>query len=109
MKRMIMAAFVLTATMGLGSAAMASDGAGVFKAKCQACHGAEGKGTPMAPAFAGSEYIASSDEAAIAETITKGRNGAQKHYKNFAMGMPPQKLSETELSAVIDYLKSLAK
>lgn len=109
MKRMIMGAFVLAATIGFASAAMASDGAAVYKAKCVACHGAEGKGTPMAPGLAGSEYIASTDDAAIAEVITKGRNGAEKHYKTFAMGMPPQKLDEGDLNALVEYLKTLSK
>lgn len=109
MKRVIISAFIFAAAIGLAAAAMASNGADVYKSKCVACHGADGKGTPMAPAFAGSEYIASTDAAAIAEVITKGRNGAEKHYKNFAMGMPPQKLDEADLNALVDYLKTLSK
>ena len=109
MKRTILSAFVLAATIGFAASAMAADGAAIYKAKCVACHGAEGKGTPMGPGFAGSEYIASTDAAAIAEVITKGRNGAQKNYKNFAMGMPPQKLAEADLNALVEYLKTLSK
>ena len=109
MKRIILSAFVLAATIGFAASAMAADGAAIYKAKCVACHGAEGKGTPMAPGFAGSEFIASTDAAVIAEVITKGRNGAEKHYKNFAMGMPPQKLDEADLNALVEYLKTLSK
>ena len=109
MKRTILSVFVLAATIGFAASAMAADGAAIYKAKCVACHGAEGKGTPMGPGFAGSEFIASTDAAVIAEVITKGRNGAEKHYKNFAMGMPPQKLAEADLNALVDYLKTLSK
>ena len=109
MKRTILSAFVLAATIGFAASAMASDGAAIYKAKCVACHGAEGKGTPMGPGFAESEFIASTDAAVIAEVITKGRNGAEKHYKNFAMGMPPQKLDEADLNALVEYLKTLSK
>ena len=109
MKRIILSAFVLAATIGFAASAMAADGAAIYKAKCVACHGAEGKGTPMGPGFAESEFIASTDAAVIAEVITKGRNGAEKHYKNFAMGMPPQKLDEADLNALVEYLKTLSK
>ena len=33
---------VLVATLALASSAFAADGAGVFKAKCAMCHGADG-------------------------------------------------------------------
>lgn len=109
MKRLIMGTFIFAASIGFAASSMAADGATIFKAKCVACHGPEGKGTPMAPAFAGNEFIASASADDISAVILKGRNGAEKKYKNFAMGMPPQKLEQADVDAVIEYLKSLSK
>lgn len=109
MKRMIMGAFIFAASIGFAASSMAADGAAVYKAKCMACHGPDGKGTPMAPAFAGNEFIASSSADDISTVILKGRGGAAKKYKKFAMGMPPQKLEKGEVDAIIEHLKSLAK
>lgn len=107
MKRMIAAALTVLA---LGSWNMAfADGAALYKAKCQPCHGVDGKGTAMAPAFAGSEYIKTSDSEQITDVIVKGRQGADKKYKQFAIGMPAQKLTDSEAKDVVAYLKSLAK
>ena len=101
---------VMALSLAYAGSAIASDGAAIFKSKCLACHGPDGKGTAMAPAFQGSDYIKSSDAAEIAKTIKDGRSGAAKKYKNFALSMPAQKgnLSEADISAVIEYLKSVA-
>ncbi|MBZ0220738.1 MAG: cytochrome c [Candidatus Methylomirabilis sp.] len=88
--------------------AIAADGAAIYKAKCVACHGADGQGTAMAPGFKGSEWVKSTADADIATVITNGREGAAKAYKNFAMGMPKQKLSDDEVKAVVEHLKGLA-
>lgn len=95
--------------MAFAGSALAADGASIFKSKCLACHGPDGKGTAMAPAFAGNDFIKNSSEDEIKHVIKSGRAGAAKKYKNFALSMPPQSLSDAEISAVITYLKSLAK
>ena len=41
----------------------------------------------------------------IAATITKGREGAAKKYKDLPSPMPPQSMSDTRLQGVIAYLK----
>lgn len=88
--------------------AIAADGAALYKTKCAACHGADGQGTAMAPAFKASEWVKATADAEIATVITGGREGAAKKYKNFAMGMPKQKLADDEVSAVVAHLKALA-
>lgn len=108
MKRTLLSALLFVTCIGVAGAAMAADGAAIYKAKCVACHGPEGKGSPMAPGFKGNKYITSSSDADITDVILKGRAGAAKKYKNMAMAMPPQKLSDAEVSAVVAYLKSLA-
>lgn len=107
MKRMIAAAMMVLA-LGSWNMAMA-DGAALYKAKCQPCHGVEGKGTAMAPAFAGSEYMKTATDEQITDAILKGRQGAEKKYKQFAIGMPAQKMTADEARDVVAYLKSLSK
>lgn len=89
--------------------ALAADGAAIFKAKCVACHGNDGAGTAMAPAFKGNAFIKDSKAEDIAAVVKNGREGAAKKYKNFALAMPKQTLNDDEVKAVVDYLKGLAK
>ena len=107
MKRIIAGALMVLALGSMGIAE-AGDGAATYKAKCVPCHGADGKGTAMAPAFTGNEYIKTATEEQITEVILKGREGANKAYKQFAIGMPAQKLSADEAKDIVVYLKSLA-
>lgn len=106
--------FLVLGVFALGVAvagsAMAADGAAIFKSKCSACHGATGQGTPMAPAFNGNEFIKTSAAADLATVVKTGRDGAAKKYKNFAIGMPAQKtMSDADIAAVVEHVKSLAK
>lgn len=101
---------VVALSLAFAGSALASDGAAIFKSKCSPCHGAEGQGTAMAPAFKGNAFITGSkDGAEIAATIKEGRAGAAKKYKNFAIAMPAQKaLTDDDIKAVIGVLKELA-
>lgn len=107
MKRFILMG-VLALGMAVSGTAIAADGAGIYKAKCAPCHGPDGQGTAMAPAFKGNEFIKKSDDATITATIKNGRAGAEKHYKQFAMAMPKQTLNDDEVKAVIGQLRTLA-
>jgi len=108
-------AFVTAAVVGilmagaLSERALAADGGAVFKAKCSACHGAEGQGSAMAPSFQGNKFVADSPATDIADVIKNGRAGDAKKYKQFPLPMPKQNLSDDEVAAVIDYIKSIAK
>lgn len=110
MKRII-AVGVIALAVAVSGSAFAADGAALYKSKCVACHGADGKGTAMAPAFTGNAFIKDSKEDVIAATISAGRKGDEKKYKNFAMAMPPQEkvLAADDIKAVVGYLKTLAK
>lgn len=107
MKRMI-AGVLAVMIFGAFGVAAAADGAALYKTKCQACHGADGKGTAMAPAFTGNSFVKDSTDEQVAEVIIKGRKGADKHYKQFAIDMPPQKISPEEARELTAYLKGLA-
>ena len=87
---------------------IAPGGDKVYKARCLACHGPDGKGTAMAPAFIGNEWIKGASKADIANVVKNGRQPKDKRHKNFAMGMPAQTgMPEDDVTAVVDYLKSL--
>ncbi len=108
MRKLIVMAVLALSVAFVGSA-LAADGAALFKAKCLACHGPDGKGTAMAPAFQDNKFIKTSEDDVIAQTIKNGRAGDQKKYKQFVLAMPPAPLTDDEISAVITYLKSLAE
>lgn len=108
MKRLLSSAIIFAFAIGVSGAAMAADGAAIYKSKCLACHGPDGKGTAMAPAFLDNAFIKDSADDLISKTIKDGRSGGAKKYKNFALSMPPQNLNDAEINAVVSYLKSLA-
>lgn len=90
MKRILSAALAV-ALVGLAGTAFAQDAAAIFKAKCVACHGADGKKKGDLTALKGSE-------ADVAKTISNG-NPAKKMpaYKG--------KLSDAEINALAKFVK----
>ncbi len=83
-------------------------GGSIFKSRCVACHGTDGKGSTMAPAFVGNEWIKGADITEISAVIKKGRTGSAKKYKKFPIPMPAQtSMSENEISALAHYIKSI--
>jgi cytochrome c6 len=85
--------------------AHAQDAAGVYKAKCAACHGADGKGNTTvgkqlgAHDFASPEVAKESDEDLIA-IVTKGKNKMPAYGSS---------LKEPQIKDLIGYVRSLAK
>jgi mono/diheme cytochrome c family protein len=78
-----------------------------FQENCGTCHGEKGEGMKgLAPAFKGNDFIIKGSEADIAATITKGRAGDQKKYKDLPSPMPPASMSDARLSGIIAYLKN---
>ncbi len=89
--------------------AMAADGGALYKTKCAMCHGADGQGGAMGPAFKANAWLAGASDADVSTVITKGRAGDAKKYKNIAIAMPPQKLSDDELKSIVAHIKGMAK
>ncbi|MBI4196155.1 MAG: cytochrome-c oxidase, cbb3-type subunit III [Betaproteobacteria bacterium] len=60
-------------------------GGAKFETVCAACHGPEGKGNPQlgAPNLTDDIWLHGGSEAAIMETINKGRKGVMPPHKNF--------------------------
>jgi mono/diheme cytochrome c family protein len=97
MKTTKIAALVLTIAVALfiliPSLSWADDGAGLYKAKCAACHGAAGEGKPAmkAPAVAGKP----------AADVTKAITETAKHPA------PVKGLSADDAKAIATYLQGL--
>ncbi len=105
MKTLMFAVAMILAVSFAGTAM--ADGGAVFKSKgCTACHGADGKGTAMAPGLAGTDFI-KGDPCAIKDTIKNGREGGAKKFANFPLSMPANALSDADLDAVVTYLQGL--
>ena len=105
MKKLIWVA-VFAIALAFSGSAIASDGAGIYKSKCSACHGATGQGGPMAPALTANDFV-KGDAAAVKDTIKNGREGGAKKYAKFALSMPKFALSDAELDAVTGYIQGL--
>lgn len=87
--------------------ANADDGAGIFRKNCVSCHGKDGKGTPgLAPALKGDAFVTGKPEDVI-DTVTNGRSGDQKHFKDLPIAMPAwgKQLSAADIKAVVDYIR----
>lgn len=101
----IMIAFGAVLFVGTRTFAADSDAAGLFKAKCAICHGADGSGnSPMGkmmkvPDLASAEVQKRSD-AELTEAITTGKNK-----------MPPfkGKLTDEQIHSMVSYVRQLAK
>lgn len=71
------ASYVMSLSGKSHDANLAAAGKAKFEANCAACHGADGKGMHAmgAPNLTDNVWLYGGSEAAIMETITKGRNG----------------------------------
>ena len=73
------------------------DGGATFKAKCAACHGAEGQGK-IGPALKGTTLTADQ----INDLLTKGNDAKKPPHKKALAG-----LSAEDAKAVADFVKTL--
>jgi mono/diheme cytochrome c family protein len=91
-------------TVGFGGAALAADGAAVFKQHCVSCHGETGKSDTAAgkalkvPALAGDAKVAAMADADVAAKVKSN----DKH-KTFM-----KKLTDDDVAAAAAYVKGLA-
>jgi mono/diheme cytochrome c family protein len=77
--------------------AFAQDGGAIFKAKCAACHGAEGQGK-VGPKLQGTSL--SADQ--ISDLLTKGDDARKAPHKK-----PMASLSAADATAVAGFVKGL--
>jgi cytochrome c6 len=87
------------------SAARAQSAAGTYKAKCAACHGADGKGTTgMGKTLGvhdfGSDQVMKESDADLIAAVTNGRNKMPAYGKS---------LKDTEIKDLVAYIRELGK
>jgi cytochrome c6 len=97
----VFAGFVLASC----TAAMAADGAALFKAKCAMCHGSDGSGNTTMGKSMGLKDLGSADvqklsDADLTGVVSKGK-GKMPAYAG--------KLSDDEIGAVVKYVRTLKK
>lgn len=80
----------------------AARGRDKFAQTCAACHGADGRGNQMmgAPNLTDKIWLYGGSEAAITETISKGRNNVMPAWKDF--------LGETKIHVLASYIWSMS-
>ncbi|HZQ74157.1 MAG TPA: cytochrome-c oxidase, cbb3-type subunit III [Burkholderiales bacterium] len=76
--------YVMSLSGGSADSIRVSKGKDIFASTCAACHGAEGKGNVAlgAPNLTDKIWLHGSGEAAISETITKGRTSQMPAHKD---------------------------
>jgi cytochrome c6 len=98
------AVLALAITFVFGTSVRA-DGAGDFKAKCAACHGADGSGTTatgkaLKVRDLGSSDVQSQSDAQLTDIVTNGKN-KMPAYKG--------KLTDDQIKGLVAYIRGLAK
>ena len=88
---------VISLSVSIALPAFAADGAATYKAKCAACHGADGQGK-VGPAVKGVSLSAEQ----ITDLLTKGEEAKKAPHKK-AMAA----LSADDAKAVAEYVKTL--
>lgn len=82
-----------------GKAAAIKEGASLFRANCSPCHGLSARGGGRGPDLTSGRWTHGSTDAAIFHTITSGVPGTE---------MPANGFEDSEVWAIIAYLRSLA-
>lgn len=95
--KLIVLLVVVALSVSIALPAFAADGAGVYKAKCAACHGPEGQGK-VGPALKGSSL--SADQ--INDLLTKGDEAKKAPHKKGISGV-----AGDDAKAVADFVKTL--
>jgi mono/diheme cytochrome c family protein len=107
MKRLLLSSLAMAVVTSAGYVSAAAPGADVFEEVCSACHGDKGQGIPgLAPPLKGSEFVKSSDVAALTAFVQKGRAGAEKKFPNYPSAMPPYTGGQAKAQAVSQYVKT---
>ncbi|MGA2644154.1 MAG: cytochrome c [Candidatus Sulfotelmatobacter sp.] len=97
LRKVLILFLLLSLAAALVLPAFAQDGAPTYKAKCAACHGADGQGK-VGPALKGTSLTADQ----ISDILTKGNDAKKAPHKK-----PVSGVSADDAKAVAEYVKSL--
>ena len=91
--------------LGAGLSQAESAGGPLFKAKCAACHGADGKGEVPVGKKLGARDLSSAEvqgqsDAQLADVVTKGKNKMPKY---------DGKLTKDQIGELVAYIRELGK
>jgi cytochrome c6 len=97
--------FVLTASLACAGMAQADSADATFKAKCAACHGADGKGNTAVGKSIGVHDFSSPDvqkasDADLAQIIAQGKNKMPAYASS---------LKEPDIKDLVAYIRGLGK
>ncbi|HEX3155474.1 MAG TPA: cytochrome c [Candidatus Angelobacter sp.] len=102
MKMLLSMLVLLGAMMMISRPAMADDVEAVYKSKCQVCHGADGKGSPVGQKLGVRDFhspdVAKESDADLLK-ITKEGKGKMPKFEG--------KLTDDQIKALIKYIRSL--
>lgn len=88
--------------VGMSAPAVAEDAAALYKAKCQVCHGADGKGTAAGQKMGVRDFhapeVAKQSDAELIKITNEGKNKMPK----FA-----GKLTDDQVKELVKYIRSL--
>jgi mono/diheme cytochrome c family protein len=106
-RRLMRNVLVILAAMGFftGNSAFAVDAAALFAAKCAACHGPKGEGTPVGPPQKGNAFVTHGKPDEIKKIITEGRMGRDKKYPQIIADMPRGLVTEAEADVLVKFLQ----
>ena len=100
--RVSLAVLLVSGMLWMCASAQAQDAAATYKSKCVACHGADGKGSPMGVKLGVHDFssadVQKQTDAQLTETITKGK-GKMPAYEG--------KLKDPEIKDLVAYIRTL--
>jgi cytochrome c6 len=104
MKQLLVRLAVIAALLALGAAGACAqdDTAALYKSKCQICHGADGKGSPVGQKLGVKDFhspeIAKMSDAELFDVTKKGKDKMPGYDK---------KLTDDQIKGLIKYIRAL--
>lgn len=109
MKKLVLLALPAAFALALTTNAFAADGKTVYADSCAKCHGADGKGdTKMGQKLGARDYTDATVQASFTDEqgIKSVKEGMKKDGKTL---MKPSELSDDDIKASVEYMRTFKK